>query len=187
MAGFIFEPLDLKGAYRIENFSVGDNRGGFTKCFEKDIYSAGGIEFSLNETFVSVSAINVIRGLHFQIHNPQAKLVCVPKGKVYDVLVDLRPDSETFGQWRGFELSGENHCALYIPRGFAHGFAALEDNTLMLYQCDGAYDQPTDSGIRFDDPDIGVVWPVAAEDAIHSQRDLGLMSLKEYLKNPMEL
>lgn len=181
MAGFSFEELDLKGAYLIENFSVGDNRGGFTKCFEKDIYHDGGIDFSLNETFISVSVKNVIRGLHFQTNHPQAKLVCVPAGRVYDVIVDLRPDSDTFGQWRGFELSSENHRALYVPRGFAHGFASLEDQTLMMYQCDGAYDKGSDTGIRFDDPDIGIVWPVNLKEAIHSDRDLRLPLLKDYL------
>lgn len=181
MAGFLFQELDLKGSYLIENFSVGDNRGGFTKCFEKDIYHAGGIDFSLDETFISVSAKNVIRGLHFQTNNPQAKLVCVPAGRVYDVIVDLRPDSDTFGQWRGYELSAQNHRALYIPRGFAHGFASLEDQTLMMYQCDGAYDKETDTGIRFDDPDIGIAWPVDLSCSIHSKRDLELISFKEYI------
>lgn len=187
MAGFEFEKLELEGAYLISNFSVGDNRGGFTKCFEKDIYRAGGIEFQLNETFASVSAKNVIRGLHFQTHNPQAKLVCVVKGRVWDVIVDLRPDSPTYKKWISAELSDENHQALYIPRGFAHGFASMEDGTVMLYQCDGAYDKDTDTGIIFNDPDIGIDWPVSEDVAIHSGRDMTLLSLKEYETNPMEL
>lgn len=188
MTEFKFEKLDLEGAYLITNFSIGDNRGGFTKCFERDIYRHAGIDFQLNETFISVSAKNVIRGLHFQINNPQAKLVSVPKGCVYDVLVDLRPESPTFKKWRGFELSDRNHRALYIPRGFAHGFLSLEDDTLMMYQCDGAYDKETDTGIRFDDPDIAVKWPVVyLNETIHSERDLNLMSFKEYCKRPMEM
>lgn len=185
MAGFSFESLELEGAYRIHNFFVGDSRGGFTKTFEKDVYAGIGIDFSLNETFVSVSAKNVIRGLHFQIHRPQAKLVSVPHGCVYDVLVDLRPNSSTFGQWKGYELSAQNHMALYIPRGFAHGFASLEDGTVMLYQCDGAYDATTDTGVRFDDPALDIAWPVGEDVAIHSKRDMELMSVEEYLKNPM--
>lgn len=183
MAAFSFQELDLKGAYLIENFSVSDRRGGFTKCFEKDIYHASGIDFIVNETFVSVSAKNVIRGLHFQTNNPQAKLVCVPVGCVYDVIVDLRRGSDTFGRWRGFELSSVNHRALYVPRGFAHGFAVLEDQTLMMYQCDGAYNKDSDTGIRFDDPDIGIVWPVDLEKSIHSERDLGLPSFKQYMSD----
>lgn len=186
MSEFKFEKLDLNGAFLIHNFSVGDQRGGFTKCFEKNIFREGGIEFQLSETFVSVSAKNVIRGLHFQIHNPQAKLVCVPKGKVYDVIVDLRQNSHTFKQWRGFELSQENHRALYVPRGFAHGFLSMEDDTLMLYQCDGLYDKETDTGIRFDDSVIGVKWPIEdLQSSIHSKRDLELMNFDEYCKNPM--
>lgn len=177
---FSFVPLELEGAYLIDNFSVGDKRGGFTKCFEKEIYSEAGIEFHLNETFASTSSKNVIRGLHFQLKCPQAKLVCVVHGRVWDVIVDIRPESETFGKWIGVELSAENHKALYVPRGFAHGFAALEDDTIMLYQCDGAYDKETDTGIRFDDPELGIKWPIDEKVAIHSERDMGLMSFADY-------
>lgn len=177
-----FKRLGLEGAFLIKNFSVGDNRGRFTKCFEKDFYREAGIEFSLNETFVSTSSKNVIRGIHFQTHYPQAKLVSVVAGRVFDVLVDLRINSETFGKWEGFELSAENASALYIPRGFGHGFASLEDNSIMLYQCDGKYDKETDTGIRFDDKEIGIVWPVDETVAIHSERDLKLMNLGEYKK-----
>lgn len=180
MAVFKFNKLELEGAYLIENFYVGDNRGGFTKCFEKDIYSNAGIDFQLNETFASVSAKNVVRGLHFQTHNPQAKLVCVVKGRVWDVIVDLRSESPTYKKWVGAELSDVNHRALYVPRGFAHGFASLEDGTVMLYQCDGAYDRETDTGILFNDPEIGIEWPVEEKDAIHSSRDLRLMSFGEF-------
>lgn len=187
MSKFSFTKLGLEGAYLIEYFSVGDNRGGFSKSFEKDIYKEAGIDFSLNETFISVSAKNVIRGLHFQTKNPQAKLVSVPKGKVYDVIVDLRPESTTFKKWEGYELSDENHRALYVPRGFAHGFLSLEDGTLMMYQCDGAYDKDTDTGIRFDDPDIGIEWPVDINVMVHSARDTQLMRFSEYEKNPIEL
>ncbi|MCM1044072.1 MAG: dTDP-4-dehydrorhamnose 3,5-epimerase [Candidatus Gastranaerophilales bacterium] len=180
MSGFSFTELELKGVYLIENFSVDDNRGGFTKCFEKDIYSNAGIKFQLNETFISVSAKNVIRGLHFQTHNPQAKLVCVVKGKVWDVIVDLRPESQTYKKWVSAELSAENHKALYIPRGFAHGFASLEDRTVMLYQCDGAYDRETDTGILFCDPEIGINWPISRDNSVHSERDLQLPMLKDF-------
>lgn len=187
MAGFEFQELELKGAYLISNFYSGDNRGGFTKSFEKDIYRGAGIEFQLNETFASRSMKNVIRGLHFQTHNPQAKIVSVVTGSVWDVIVDLRPDSPTFKQWRAHELSAINHLSFYIPRGFAHGFASLEDGTVMLYQCDGKYDAETDTGIVFNDPDLGIRWPVNESVAIHSTRDLSLRSFQEYLQNPMEL
>lgn len=187
MLGFCFEKMKLEGAYLIDNFYAGDYRGGFTKIFEKDTYKKTGIQFSLNETFISVSAKNVIRGLHFQIYNPQAKLVSVVKGKVWDVIVDLRMNSPTYKKWLGVELSSDNHKSLYIPRGFAHGFASLKDDTIMLYQCDGVYDKETDTGIIFNEPEIGIRWPVAENIAIHSTRDLGLMNLKEYEKRPMEI
>ena len=187
MSGFSFQELDLKGAYLISNFYIGDNRGGFTKIFEKDLYKEVGIDFQLNEAFVSRSMRNVIRGLHFQTNNPQAKLISVVAGAVWDVMIDLRPNSPTFKQWIAYELSAENHLCFYIPRGFAPGFASLEDNTVMLYQCDGKYDRETDTGIRFDDPEIGIEWPGDKSVAIHSERDLALGSLKEYMMHPMEL
>lgn len=185
--GFEFQELELKGAYLIKNFYAGDNRGGFIKTFEKDFFKAAGIEFSLNETFVSCSMKNVIRGLHFQTHHPQAKLVSVVAGKVWDVIVDLRLDSPTFKKWISHELSVENHLSLYIPRGFAHGFASLEDGTVMLYQCDGKYDAKTDTGIRFDDPEIDIKWPIDLEKAIYSERDMKFGGVEEYLSNPMSI
>ena len=185
--GFDICELDIKGAFLIKNFFSGDKRGGFTKSFEKDIYQEAGITFNLNETFTSFSMKNVIRGLHFQLNNPQAKLVSVVSGKVWDVIVDLRPNSETYLHWAANELSSDNHLSFYIPRGFAHGFASLEENTIMLYQCDGKYDKESDTGIRFDDKDIGIEWPINVNQAIYSDRDLKLQTYKEYLSNPMKL
>ena len=179
---FSFLESELKGAYLVDLFFAGDLRGGSTKSFEKDIFFDAGIEFSLNETFASRSMKNVIRGLHFQLHNPQAKLVSVVSGKVWDVIVDLREGSETFKQWRSYELSANNHRALYIPKGFAHGFASLEDNTIMLYQCDGKYDSSSDTGIIYNEPELAINWPVSAEKGIHSSRDLGLLSWDEYIQ-----
>ncbi len=187
MSAFEVEKLKLEGSYLIHNFYSGDNRGEFEKFFEREIYAARGIPFTLNETFATVSSRNVIRGMHFQINSPQAKLVSVLQGKVWDVIVDLRPDSDTFRQWVGVELGGDSHKSLYVPRGFAHGFFSLEDKSIMLYQCQGPYHKETDTGIRFDDPDLGIRWPVSPEAAIHSERDLGLMSFQDYLKNPMKL
>ena len=155
-----FEPLALEGAFVIAHIFNRDNRGGSIKCFEKQLYAEQGIAFELSETFVSVSKKNVIRGMHFQKNHPQAKLVSVLQGRVDDVIVDLRRESDTFQKWVSVELSSENHKALYIPRGFAHGFAALEEETIMLYQCDGEYDKESDTGLRFDDPDLGIKWPV---------------------------
>lgn len=179
---FEFYEMDLKGAYLISNFHVSDNRGGFSKCFEMDVFKDAGIDFSLNETFFSYSEKNVVRGLHFQTNNPQAKLVTVISGSIWDVIVDIRPSSPTFKQWRAYELSEENHLSYYIPRGFAHGFACFKDKTVVLYQCDGKYDKESDTGIIFNDPDIGIKWPIDEDLAIHSLRDSMLPSLKEFLK-----
>ncbi len=186
MVGFEFKELELQGAYYIKNFCHRDDRGSFIKCFEKDIYANAGINFNVNETFVSVSAKNVIRGLHFQINNPQNKLVCVVNGKAWDVIVDLRPESRTYKKWIGKVLCEEYHNALYVPRGFAHGFAALEDDTIMIYQCEGAYDKTSDSGIRYNDKEIGIEWPFDLKEAIISLKDRNLMSFEEY-QNMLEV
>ena len=188
MPNFSFERTELDNAYFIKCFSRMDNRGGFVKVFEKDLYIEHGIDFQLNETFLSVSSKNVIRGIHFQIKNPQAKLVYVPQGRVADVIVDLRINSKTYKKWQIFDLNKNNGNAVFVPRGFGHGFVSLEDNTIMIYQCDGKYDDVTDTGIRFDDPDLGIEWPIEdLNNTIHSERDLSLMSLKEYENNPMIL
>ncbi len=187
MAGFEFEKLDLEGSFLINYYYVGDSRGSFAKTFEKDFYEKAGICFALNETFASVSGKNVLRGLHFQLNHPQAKLVCILKGRIWDVIVDLRPDSKTYKKWLGVELSAENHKAIFIPKGFAHGFVSLEDDTVMLYQCEGAYDKETDTGILFDASEIGIEWPINVEDVVQSERDKKLMTFVEYEKNPMRL
>lgn len=181
MNDFHFSTTNLKDAYLIQCIHSGDNRGGFTKLFEKERFEKGGLTFELSESFLSVSSKNVIRGMHFQFYHPQAKIVSVLHGKAFDVIVDLRKFSETYMKWQGFELSGENNYALYVPKGFAHGFLAMEDNTMMIYQCEGEYDKSTDSGIRFDDQDINISWPVEdIEKTIHSKRDLRLMSFKDF-------
>ena len=187
MGAMQIHKTDFEGVYLIDNFFAGDKRGSFTKTYLKETFEENGIHFSLSETFASVSQKNVIRGLHFQKVGPQSKLVSVLCGEVWDVVVDLRPDSATYMKYYSANLSEDNHRGLYIPKGFAHGFASLSDNTVMLYQCEGRYDGPSDSGIRYDDPQIGVQWPVSEDVAIHSERDLKLPSFKEYLENPMQL
>ena len=136
---------------------------------------------------MSVSAKNVIRGIHFQTNNPQAKIVTVLSGRAWDVIVDLRVNSNTFKKWYAIELSNENHRGFYVPKGFGHGFAALEDNTIMLYQCDGKYDAESDSGVIYNDKELCIEWPINDEVAIHSDRDLNLQSLQEYISNPMRV
>lgn len=181
-----FNELSLSGAYAIRNFCHYDNRGDFIKSYDKEIYEEAGITVNINETFVSVSSRNVLRGLHFQLRDPQAKLVCVLKGKAWDVIVDLRKSSPTYKKWISVELGSEGKNAVYIPRGFAHGFVSLADETTMMYQCDGPYDKETDTGILYNDPVIGIKWPVDITNCIFSERDLNLMSFEEFERKALE-
>lgn len=137
----------------------GDERGYFTETYnEKDMK-----EVELNMKFVqdnqSCSTKGVLRGLHYQINHPQGKLVRVIRGRVFDVAVDLRKESETFGKWFGIELSAENHKQFYIPEGFAHGFLALSDIAEFCYKCTDFYHPGDEGGLAWNDPDIGIVWP----------------------------
>ena len=128
----------------------------------------------------SKSSYGVVRGLHYQKGEwSQAKLVRVLEGKVLDVAVDLRPSSETFGKYVAVELSAENKRQLFVPRGFAHGFAVLSDTAVFAYKVDNKYMPSAEAAIRFDDPDIGIEWPVAAKDMILSAKDLNAKSFKE--------
>ena len=125
---FNFEELDLKGAFKIQPFYATDERGGFVKDYNIDIFKSNGIEHELKEVFYTISKRGVIRATHFQLVKLQAKLVRCISGHVYDVIVDLRPDSPTLGQWRGFDLTGENQVELYIPQYFGHGYLVLEEH-----------------------------------------------------------
>lgn len=183
MPGFEFKKLALNDVYLIANFYAADQRGSFRKLFEKNIFRKAGIDFHLSESNSSVSAKNVVRGMHFQLGNPQAKLVSVLHGRIWDCIVDLRRNSSTYRKWLGVELSADNYKSLYVPKGFAHGFAALEDDTVIFYHCDGEYDKKTDTGILIDDRDLNIQWPIDLQMAIRSERDLHLMSLREYEKS----
>jgi len=184
MNNFSFEAIDIAGAYIINSFFSEDNRGSFVKNYEREIFKSNGIPFDCDETFISASDKYVIRGLHFQTYHPQDKLVGVLSGKVFDVIVDLRKESKTFGEWRGFYLSAENKSSLFIPKGCAHGFISLSDKSMVSYMCCGKYDKATDTGIRFDDPDIGVEWPINdMSQAIVGRRDMQLMSFAEFKEN----
>ncbi len=186
MSGFTFDKLDIEGAYIINSFFSEDNRGSFINSFERNLFAKNGIEFNCSETFISSSGKNVIRGMHFQLYHPQVKLVGVLCGKVYDVIVDLRQESKTFGQWRGYYLSSENRMSLLIPRGCAHGFISLSDNSLVSYQCAGEYDKETDTGIIYNDPEIGIEWPVNDLNSVTlGARDRQLMSFHDFKENCM--
>ena len=127
MRKFEFKELPLKGAYLIQPFYADDERGGFVKDYNIDMFKANGIEHELKEVFYTISKRGVIRAIHFQLVKQQAKLVRCINGHVYDVIVDLRPNSATFGQWCGFDLTGDNQLELYIPEYFGHGYLVIED------------------------------------------------------------
>ncbi|MBQ3278362.1 MAG: dTDP-4-dehydrorhamnose 3,5-epimerase [Clostridia bacterium] len=180
---FDFQPLELEGAYYIQPFLATDERGGLMKVYNVDTFRANGIEHDLKETFYTISKRGVIRATHFQLVKQQAKLIQCVKGHVYDVIVDLRPASKTYGQWQGFHLSEENHGCLLVPEYFGHGYLVIEDS-LVSYQCAEVFYGEGDSGILYDDPDIGIQWPYeligGKEDLIISEKDHHLMTFKQY-------
>ncbi|WRS26215.1 dTDP-4-dehydrorhamnose 3,5-epimerase [Oscillospiraceae bacterium MB08-C2-2] len=176
-----FEKGRLPGVYLITAFFSEDERGYFQKGFERRIFAQSGAAMVLSETFETFSRHGVVRGLHFQHRAPQAKLVRVLQGRIFDVAVDIRKSSPTFGQWEGYELSYDNRLSLYIPPGFAHGFLVLSQKALVGYQCAGDFLPEADTGIRWDDPELGIEWPLEqVEQVILSQRDLELQSFREY-------
>ena len=183
MGTFEFYDTGLSGLRLISPFYAEDCRGFFLKTFERDIYLHHGIDMQIFETFYTKSAMGTVRGLHFQRRHSQDKLVQVLYGAVYDVAVDLREGSETFGQWKGFYLSAENRQLLYIPKGFAHGFLAFEEDTLFSYLCGDRYDPESDGGIRWNDPQLAVQWPLErVESPILSEKDAALPSFQEFLE-----
>jgi len=168
---FIFSSTQLPDVTKISAESFTDERGSFVENFKASDFAAHGIENNFVQDNAPVSKKGVLRGLHYQLPpHAQGKLVGVIKGKIFDVAVDIRKSSPTFGKWVGEELSDENHTMLYIPAGFAHGFMALEDDTRVVYKMNGnEYHQPSERGIRFDDPAIGIIWPL--ENPILSEKD----------------
>jgi dTDP-4-dehydrorhamnose 3,5-epimerase len=170
----IFEPLSLVGAYRIKLQPSSDERGFFTRRFCAETFRQHGLESNLVQRSVSFNRhAGTLRGMHFQAPpHLEAKLVRCTRGAIFDVMVDLREGSPTYGQWHGEELTAENHLMLYIPKGFAHGFQTLVDNTEVDYEITPAYVPGASAGFRFDDPSLAIDWPVV--DVIISERDRAL-------------
>ena len=178
MCNFTFNETKLKGVYIIDVKTYGDNRGYFMETYKEDDFKAAGLDYSFVQDNQSSSRKGVLRGLHFQKNHPQAKLVRVLKGEVFDVAVDLRKGSETYGQWVGAVLSEENKRQFMIPRGFAHGFLVLSDYAEFAYKCDDVYHPEDEGGIMWNDPAIGIEWPEAGE-LILSEKDKVHPSLAE--------
>ena len=160
-----------------------DNRGFFVERFNKKLFQDLGLPVDYFQDNHSLSAPNVIRGLHFQNNPSQAKLVGCLRGKILDVAVDIRQDSSTFGKYFSIELSGENGKLLFIPEGFAHGFAVLGNEPAdVMYKVDNQFSKEGDGGIRFNDPDLKIDWQIA--NPIISDKDKNLPLFADYLKNP---
>ena len=178
-----FQELDLKGAYLIKPFFASDERGGLVKDYNIDVFKEHGVDHELKEVFYTLSKRGVIRATHFQLIKQQAKLVRCVSGHVYDVIVDLRPDSQTYGQWRGFHLTGDNMNSLYVPEYFGHGYLVIDDS-IVSYKAGEVFYGEGDSGIMYNDPDIGIEWPFemigGKENLIISEKDKKLMSFQDY-------
>ncbi|MHB1301827.1 MAG: dTDP-4-dehydrorhamnose 3,5-epimerase [Burkholderiales bacterium] len=168
-----FVPTPLAGSYLIEPEPVSDERGFFARTFCRDEFAAHGLDPSLVQCNISFNRKKgTLRGMHFQkAPHEEAKVVRCTQGKIYDVMVDLRPESGTFRKWFGAELSAENRLALYIPAGFAHGFLTLADDAEVLYQMSEFFHPECASGVRWNDPAFSIDWPEKA--AVISERDAG--------------
>jgi dTDP-4-dehydrorhamnose 3,5-epimerase len=167
----------LPGVLIIEPRVFGDPRGFFMETWSAAGFAAAGLDLTFVQDNHSRSQKGVLRGLHFQNPGPQGKLVRVANGAVFDVAVDLRRSSPTFGQWVGVELSAENKRMIWVPEGFAHGFLTLEDDTDFLYKCTAPYAPQSEYTLAWDDPAVGIEWPVAGFDPLISDKDARGLSL----------
>ena len=163
---FTFSTTSIEGVIMVDAKRYGDRRGYFMETYKRPDFVAGGIDVEFVQDNQSASPKGVLRGLHFQIEHPQAKLVRVISGTVFDVAVDLRPGSPTWGAWEGSILSAENHRQLFIPRGFAHGFLVLSDHEEFCYKCDDVYRPGDEGGLMWNDPAIGIEWPPLEGDEV---------------------
>ena len=172
-------PTALKEVLIIEPDVYGDKRGFFMETYHLERYQKAGISQTFIQDNLSFSVKGTLRGLHFQINRPQAKLVQVVSGEIFDVAVDIRKGSSTFGKWAGVHLSSETRRQLFVPEGFAHGFCVLSETALFLYKCSDLYAQADEGGILWSDPAIGIEWPIT--DPIISDKDNRLPRLSSLL------
>jgi dTDP-4-dehydrorhamnose 3,5-epimerase len=171
------ERLPLAGLIAITPRVFGDSRGFFLESYREREYREAGIDVAFVQDNHSRSTRGTLRGLHFQTRPGQAKLVRCVRGAIFDVAVDIRRDSPTFGKWYGVELDGESHRQLFVPVGFAHGFCVLSESADVLYKVSSYYDAETEKGFLWNDPEVGVQWPIA--DPLLSQRDVEAPRFKD--------
>lgn len=176
MAKLNVSPLDLQGLLLLTPTRFADARGYFSETFHAEEFAKTGVDAVFVQDNQSYSTrLGTIRGLHFQTPpQPQAKLVRALVGSIFDVAVDLRRNSPTYGQWRGVTLSAETGSQLYVPAGFAHGFCTLEAHTIVAYKVDHYYSPECDSGLLWNDPDLAIDWPILPEEAVLSDKDTRL-------------
>ena len=182
MGKFTFTPTGIAGMMVVGPTLFGDARGYFMETYNYNEFAAAGLDMTFVQDNQSKSKRGVLRGLHFQTKNSQGKLVRVIRGEVFDVGVDLREGSATFGQWYGLLLSEENHKQLYIPEGFAHGFLVTSEEAEFVYKCTRFYDPSGEGGLLWNDKDIGIDWPVTEDmDILLSDKDKIQPTFQEYL------
>jgi len=176
----IITETSLKGSFLIELEKIEDERGFFSRAFDESIFQQYGLKYHFTQCNISFSKKKgTIKGMHYQLPpHAEAKFIRCTKGKIFDVIIDIRPSSKTYKKWKGFELSAENYKQLYIPEGFAHGLQTLEDNTEIFYQNTLSYYPDYERGIRWDDPIFNISWPLNPTSI--SKKD---MSWKPYLEN----
>lgn len=180
MGKFNYIKTEIEGVTIIEPTLFGDNRGYFMETYNYNDFKDAGLSMKFVQDNQSKSKRGVLRGLHFQKNNPQGKLVRVISGEVFDVAVDIRKESKTFGKWVGVTLNAENKKQFYIPEGFAHGFLVLSETAEFVYKCTRFYDPGDEGGIMWNDPDIGINWPIQENmDVILSEKDKRNLNLKD--------
>jgi dTDP-4-dehydrorhamnose 3,5-epimerase len=180
MGKFNFEKTEIEGVYIIEPQVFGDNRGYFMETYNLDEFKEAGLNMAFVQDNQSKSKKGVLRGLHFQKQHSQGKLVRVISGEVFDVAVDLRKDSKTYGKWVGVKLSDENKKQFYIPEGFAHGFLVLSEEAEFVYKCTDLYHPEFEGGIAWNDSEVGIQWPTEGiEELIFSDKDKKWKTLSE--------
>jgi dTDP-4-dehydrorhamnose 3,5-epimerase len=171
-------PTRLDGPALIEPTVLPDSRGFFCETYRRNAWAELGVDVEFVQDNHSRSTRGVVRGMHFQVGDGQAKLVRCARGSIVDVIVDIRRDSPTFGEWESFELDDERLLQLFVPVGFAHGFCVTSDVADVVYKCSSYYDGAIERGIRFDDPDVGIVWPAGLE-LLPSERDSSAPLLRD--------
>lgn len=181
MGQFQFTKTGIEGLVVVEPKVFGDNRGYFMETYNYNDFKAAGLDMVFVQDNQSKSKKGVLRGLHFQKKNPQGKLVRVVSGEVYDVAVDLRKGSDTYGKWYGVLLSAENKKQFYVPEGFAHGFVVMSETAEFFYKCTRFYDPSDEGGLMWNDPEIGIDWPVPENaELLLSEKDQHHQPLKDF-------